>query len=312
MPTNTPNLNLIKPLTTEHYDVVVANANNDILDTAVGDVYTKSEVDGLVADKQDALISGTNIKTVNGNDILGSGDLVIATSSDWNAIVATLTYASADSPTFVANTSIDLTSVISVGMKIKLTQTTVKYFIVTEITSTTITLYGGTDYALADAAITLPSYSSMKAPFGFPLDSTKWTVRFKEDTTEFNQSSPTQNTWYNMYALSIPIGMWEIEWSGMIAVISTASKTGVRVQATLSTTNNSQTDNDFTAYQGINGASGALVCIGSVSRRKVLSLASKTTYYLNIRTTSASADVANITNSVNNQPTIIKAVCAYL
>ena len=96
MPTNTPNLNLIKPLTTEKYTVAVANANNDILDTAVGDMYsksevdglvgglapqsttyTKSEVDGLVADKQDALVSGTNIKTVNGDSILASGDVAL-------------------------------------------------------------------------------------------------------------------------------------------------------------------------------------------------------------------------------------------
>lgn len=230
----------------------------------------------------------------------------------WSPANATLTYASADSPTFVANTSVDLTSVISVGMKIKLTQTTVKYFIVTAITSTTITLYGGTDYTLANTTITLPYFSSMKAPFGFPLDKSKWTVRLEVTTPNFSQTNPIQNTWYNMYSLDIPLGLWELGWSGIIAVVSNASKTAVRVTGTLSTTNNGETNNNLSAYQGLSGASGTLICIASVFKKDIVSLSSKTTYYLNIRTISASADIAQLTNSNENQPTIIEAVCAYL
>lgn len=39
--------------------------------------YTETETDTLLNAKQDALVSGTNIKTVNGNSLLGSGDVVI-------------------------------------------------------------------------------------------------------------------------------------------------------------------------------------------------------------------------------------------
>lgn len=39
--------------------------------------YTESEVDTALNGKQATLVSGTNIKTVNGNDLLGSGDIVI-------------------------------------------------------------------------------------------------------------------------------------------------------------------------------------------------------------------------------------------
>lgn len=52
--------------------------------TAVGgggstvDAYTKTETDNLLAAKQDTLVSGTNIKTINGNSILGEGNLVIS------------------------------------------------------------------------------------------------------------------------------------------------------------------------------------------------------------------------------------------
>lgn len=39
-----------------------------------------SAVNEMVATKQNALISGTNIKTVNGNSLVGSGDLVVGGS----------------------------------------------------------------------------------------------------------------------------------------------------------------------------------------------------------------------------------------
>ena len=45
------------------------------------DVYTKTQTDALLGTKQDTLVSGTNIKTVNGNSILGSGDLTVVGSN---------------------------------------------------------------------------------------------------------------------------------------------------------------------------------------------------------------------------------------
>ena len=38
--------------------------------------YTKSQVDTKFSGKQDTLVSGTNIKTVNGTSLLGSGNIV--------------------------------------------------------------------------------------------------------------------------------------------------------------------------------------------------------------------------------------------
>lgn len=43
--------------------------------------YTESEVDTLLSAKQETLVSGVNIKTINGNSVLGSGDLVISGGS---------------------------------------------------------------------------------------------------------------------------------------------------------------------------------------------------------------------------------------
>lgn len=78
------------------------------------------------------------------------------------------TYASASTFTVAG----DQTSVYTVGARIKLTQTTVKYFVVTASSfgggNTTVTVTGGTDYSLANAAITSPFYSYVAAPQGFP------------------------------------------------------------------------------------------------------------------------------------------------
>lgn len=51
--------------------------------TNTGDNATNSQYSGLAASKQDTLVSGTNIKTINSNSLLGSGDLVI-TAGDGN------------------------------------------------------------------------------------------------------------------------------------------------------------------------------------------------------------------------------------
>lgn len=81
----------------------------------------------------------------------------------------TWTYASATTFTI----SGDKTSVYSKGDKLKLTQTTVKYFYVVGVSfggsDTTITITGGSDYTLANASITLNKYSKSVTPNGFPV-----------------------------------------------------------------------------------------------------------------------------------------------
>lgn len=53
-------------------------------------VYTKSEVDILLDNKQDKLVSGTNIKTVNGETLLGSGNIKIQSGSSGAIPVGTI------------------------------------------------------------------------------------------------------------------------------------------------------------------------------------------------------------------------------
>ena len=58
------------------------------------------------------------------------------------------------------------------GDKIKLTQTSVKYFYVANVSysspNTTVTVTGGSDYSLANATITSPYFSKIENPQGFP------------------------------------------------------------------------------------------------------------------------------------------------
>jgi hypothetical protein len=63
--------------------------------------------------KQDTLVSGTNIKTVNGNTLLGSGDLTVSSTPSWGSITGTLssqsdlnTALSGKQDTLVSGTSI--------------------------------------------------------------------------------------------------------------------------------------------------------------------------------------------------------------
>lgn len=52
---------------------------NKILDLT-GLAHYNEKVNGELDKKQDALVSGTNIKTINGQPILGEGDITIVTS----------------------------------------------------------------------------------------------------------------------------------------------------------------------------------------------------------------------------------------
>ena len=103
----------------------------------------------------------------------------------WIAGGATWTYVSAT--TFTV--SGDVTAQFRKGTKLKLTQTTAKYFYVVASSygapNTTVTITGGTDYTLANAAITAPYYSYQECPQGFP-EWFAWTpthVGFSADPT---------------------------------------------------------------------------------------------------------------------------------
>ena len=237
-------------------------------------------------------------------------------TNGWFPITKTLVYATADDPTFTFTiAAFDATTQLSPGMKIKLTNATVKYFIITKVVfddpGSTITVYGGTDYNLVDAAITSPYYSVVKAPLGFPLDPSKWEVKVVIATTA-NEATPTASTWYNIgtNTIDIPIGIWDVYYqAGAIRITGTDQK--MRLEVTLSTANNSESDVEYTAvlYGGGTGA-GSYYLGGSLTNRFILDLSTKDTYYFNQRVVDAGAE--ELRCLWVEARAVLKAVCAYL
>lgn len=125
-------------------------------------------------------------------------------------------------------------------------------------------------------------YSPVKTPYGFPAQKSKWTIETLMKLLA-TQSSPTTNTWYNLnfVQLSIPIGEWNVSYFQTVQVNATGGDS--TIQSTVSTANNSDSDNTFNAQAE---ASSTGVFSSPMSRNGDVSLASQTLYYLNSRTTS--------------------------
>lgn len=110
--------------------------------------------------KSNAAISGSKIADA-------SIDLGLKASSwdGWVAVSDSWAYASATTITVPT----DATTKYSVGDKIRLVQSgSTKYFYVTAVTSTVLTVNGGSDYTVANSAISAIYYSKDETPLGFP------------------------------------------------------------------------------------------------------------------------------------------------
>ena len=83
----------------------------------------------------------------------------------WSSPSESWTYASSTTITVPS----DATTKYSVGDKLRLKQGGLyKYFYVTAVASTTLTVTGGSDYTVANASITDNYYSKASSPVGFP------------------------------------------------------------------------------------------------------------------------------------------------
>ena len=238
----------------------------------------------------------------------------------WKPASETWTYSSVDDPTGVITVPSDATTKYSVGMRISFVNggNTI-YGIITAVTSTTITFLHEIDptdsqalYLMANSAITVPRYSSQKIPFGFDTNPSKWTIE-STDTTLRSQVNPTVNTWYNLgsFKLDVPIGSFnlvyysDIQWNGSV------NNTFQDSNVTLSTSNSSESDADFSGHittMQLSDLTTSSSCM--ITKHKVVNNSSKTSYYLNSRITN------NVNGTLYNRNDlskgIIRAICAYL
>lgn len=118
---------------------------DDVLAKHINNIEEKLGIDSSTEpSSHDYKIAGLESGWINANE-------------DW-------TYASATTITVPAGA----TSKYSKGDKIKLTQTTIKYFYIVGVADTLLTITGGDDYTLVDAAISDNFYSKADNPQGFP------------------------------------------------------------------------------------------------------------------------------------------------
>ena len=187
----------------------------------------------------------------------------------WVAATDTWTYQT--STTFTVNG--DVTSKLGVGMKVKLVNSTLKYFYITSVVyapfSTTVTVNGGSDYTLANAAITGTYYSCVDTPVGFPNFFT-WTpghtgfsvnpvVNFSKFSIKGGSlhliyhvsSAGTSNaTTFTITGLPVPVASWNIssEYFGFIAMDNGSLQSNARMDS-------AGTSTVLTVYPLISGGS---------------------------------------------------------
>jgi hypothetical protein len=185
--------------------------------------------------------------------------------------------------------------------------TLTKYFLCTASSysnpNTTLTLYGGTDHMLSNAAITSSYYSTQKAPLGFPLKQDKWTVWYSDPVGA--ATGTTLGTWYQVYSLSMPIGQWVAKYSMGCYSTVTAASGYLSVSSTLSSVTAAQTDNELTAVTYLNQSKSINATLYG---EKAISTAAKKTWYFNIMSGVGSSAISTL-GTLGNGTTIGPSAC---
>ena len=168
----------------------------------------------------------------------------------WTDPSETWTYASANTITVPTGAA----SKYHKGDRLKLTQTTVKYFVVISVADTVLTVAINTDYVVADAAISANFYSHQINPLGYPdwfvyaptingptgtvgafaVDRTFYQFRVDGRTCHFNNAFRISNkgSWTGNVQVSLPVALGfanpsgYIPFAGVIAPASTAPYPG--------------------------------------------------------------------------------------
>ena len=130
---------------------------------AVTEIDAIADGDGVVLNDASAS-AGAKTKFVLWSAIKTALALIFPSSNGWSSANETWAYASASTITVPSGAA----AKYAVGDKIKLTQTTVKYFYIVGVSDTVLTVTGGSTYTIENAAITSPYYSHVGSPIGFP------------------------------------------------------------------------------------------------------------------------------------------------
>ncbi|MBN8654835.1 MAG: hypothetical protein J0M11_03795 [Anaerolineae bacterium] len=233
---------------------------------------------------------------------------------------ATWTYvsANADGNTFEMYRSGDVTETFTPGMRFRCKQGAGYLIFILHAVSaydsgndrTTLTFFGGTDFDLADAAITDVAYSTARFPLGFTVGEENWSVKIT-DTTVRSRVSPVSDTFYNLHSshvINIPVGLWRVKFQCLVTI--SGGSIVAQLFVALSTSSSSASDLEFMDHIAVLGVAGVSF---SASAFKELEVTTETPYYLIAKQESSSSTLLTIGPSVtdNEIPTVITAVSGY-
>jgi len=156
----------------------------------------------------------------------------IAAQIGWCDIDELWAYASASTITVPTGAA----SRFHVGDKLRLTQTTVKYFYVVAVADTVLTVTGGSDYTVANAAISSIAYSRCERPFGFP---------------DFFSYTPTIGN-----VMGSDIGYARFSIKGNLVSVEVQVKVNATNQVVTVTCPTAVSNNNHAAYGHVDGGSG--------------------------------------------------------
>jgi hypothetical protein len=268
------------------------------------------------------------------NPLDGLGALTPATTSvlifsGWIPVYGTAwTYVSADAPIFVVNIPVnDVDNYnIRAGTKIRIEQSGTKFFVVVGVGAEVsgfypVTIYGGNHSVLTSAAITQASFSDAHSPMWFPMERSAWDLETNTSDSPA-KAGPTASTWYGGSGLTptgpsiiVPIGAWYLRYK-ITADYSTnlAAVANIGLRATLSNANNTASDPDFTTGFTVTlPISATALQRATYQAEKLVVLAAKTTYYVNLFSGTISGTSPSFTmNAGGVFRNIIRARFAYL
>lgn len=229
----------------------------------------------------------------------------------WTPAEETWSYSSWSSTTRIGVITVptDATAKYSAGMRIRISQSTggTKYGIIVAVSATTLTVFFPSGTTLNNETISNPYWSCIKVPYGFNPDPTQWQIVLS-DTANQTKASPAAGTWYNQGSLSIVLGIgaWNVRFRAYLNAVVSGTNSGAN--ATLSTADNSQSDDRFSF--GLKNSTG-ITQHGVAGYQEVdILLAAQTTYYINIQATSGSNTSVALLGTLKS--TRVTATIAYL
>lgn len=189
----------------------------------------------------------------------------------------------------------------------------VEYGIITKVTSTQITVFGGANYGFPNMTLNTPAYSPLSIPFGFPASRGIWQVETAFNYTE-TVTIPAVANWINSHMqIAVPTGAWRVHYKANMQLHSdTAGTRNGEVGLSNSTysvlTNGIYTNSTVGHVPLQQGANDA---IGDVVAGDDYIIASMATFTLAVSIRSSSG-AEQFIFSYNNDNSYIIAECSYV